>query len=388
MPNSVHLLRIPIQLDSLFVGSGGLPLTLPMADFSQLPFYLSDGSTINAQPPTPNLAEAAFTRQLGRAADASGFDLRAPPGLHLHWALPDALTNGNNHNGETQFPPVPNRWLVRRLDASGHLQKSWVVESDFLHPLSSRGEPTFLNPPNDTDGHAITAWPGGKPIAFPTKRIQFVNGYQGPAYRYMGRALLLSDWLAEPGSGRDYLNQPASSDYKLTALGYGEPAFAAYYPNCYSIFGFCDADPSLAAEKSYEYEVIGWFNEPELDPLQGTVFTSLRNDADKYNRLATEFQWIVSEEGRKQPFPTRIVLYASLTVTPQTAGPWSSAGSVKVAVGNTGTEALAALLATELCADQSDLKPMVEDQIEALNIASLLQGTQSDYQANFVKAVS
>ena len=131
-----------------------------------------------------------------------------------------------------------------------------------------------------------------------------------------------------------------------------------------------------------------WFNEPELDPLQGTVFTSLRNDADKYNRLATEFQWIVSEEGRKQPFPTRIVLYASLTVTPQTAGPWSSAGSVKVAVGNTGTEALAALLATELCADQSDLKPMVEDQIEALNIASLLQGTQSDYQANFVKAVS
>ena len=250
MAGSFQSLRVPIQLDCLFVGSEGCPLTLPMADFSQLPYYLSDGSTINAQPPTPNLAEAAFTRQLGRTADATGSDLRAPLGLHLHWALPDALTNGNNRNGETQFPPVPNRWLVRRLDASGHLQKSWVVESDFLHPLSNLGKPTFLNPPNDTDGHAITAWPGGKPITFPTRRIKFPNGKPGSAYRYMGRALSFSDWLAEPSTGRDYLNQPAFSDYKLTALGYGEPAFAAYYPNCYSIFGFCDTDPSLEPENN------------------------------------------------------------------------------------------------------------------------------------------
>jgi hypothetical protein len=53
MASSVQLLRVPIQLDSLFVGSQGYPLTLPMADFSQLPYYLADGSTIiNADPPT------------------------------------------------------------------------------------------------------------------------------------------------------------------------------------------------------------------------------------------------------------------------------------------------------------------------------------------------
>jgi len=149
----------------------------------------------------------------------------------------------------------------------------------------------------------------------------------------MGRVLSLNDWLGEPGSGRDYLNQPGFSDYKLTALGYGEPAFAAYYPNCYSIFGFCDADRSLRPESAYEYQVIGWFKEPELDPLQSPAFTSLTSDADKYSHLGTEFQWIIGEEGKKQAFPARIVLYASLTLTPQTAGPWSSQGSVNFAVG-------------------------------------------------------
>src|SRR5271156_3218005 len=106
MAGSVQLLRVPIQLDSLFVDSEGYPLTSPMADFSKLPYYLSNGLRINAEPPTPNLAEAAFKPQLGWDADANSSDFRAPAGLHLHWALPDALTNGSNHNGETQFPPV------------------------------------------------------------------------------------------------------------------------------------------------------------------------------------------------------------------------------------------------------------------------------------------
>ncbi len=353
MANSTQILRIPIQLDALYVGTGGQSLTLPMADFTALPYYLSDGSTINAQPPTPNLAEAAFKPRLGQATGAGSPGLQAPPGLHLHWALPDALTAGRNRNGGTQFPPVPNRWLIRRLDASGNLQKSWIVESDFLHPLDANSKPAFLNPPNDSRGHAITAWPGAKPTTFPTSRIQLANGKAGAAYRYMGRALSLSDWLAEPATGRDYLNQSAFSDYPLTALGYGEPAFAAYYPNCYSIFGFCDIDPALQPATPYEYQVIGWYNEPELDPLQSPDFTSLTSDADKYSRLAAEFQWIVGTDDQKPPFPARTVLYVSLSLTPQTAGPWSSKGSISFAVGNTGTEALAALLATQLAASQS-----------------------------------
>jgi hypothetical protein len=67
-----------------------------------------------------------------------------------------------------------------------------------------------------------------------------------PHFVTWGAACYLSNWLQQKGAN-DYLNQDANSEYKLTALGYGEPAFAAYYPNCYSVFGFCDVDPDLAS---------------------------------------------------------------------------------------------------------------------------------------------
>jgi hypothetical protein len=155
------------------------------------------------------------------------------------------------------------------LDNRGQVQKSWIVESDFLHPCDGTGMPTYLRQPDDGHGKPITAWPGDKPITFPTKRVQLSNQKPGAAFRYMGRSLLLQDWLQRKADDADtYLNQDANSDYKLTALGYGEPAFAAYYPNCYSVFGFCDVDPDLHGDTSYEYQVIGWFHETDLDPLQ------------------------------------------------------------------------------------------------------------------------
>ena len=39
-----------------------------------------------------------------------------PPGIHLHWALPDALTRGERR-GESGFRRAPNRFLVVRLAA-------------------------------------------------------------------------------------------------------------------------------------------------------------------------------------------------------------------------------------------------------------------------------
>jgi hypothetical protein len=108
------------------VDTAVLELGLPMADFSKLPFYLADGVT-TVNPDALNLAQTAFNVALGRDDGVSGNGLNFPKGLHLHWALPDALATGHNRNQQTVFPPVPNRWLVRRLDHTGTLQKSWVV---------------------------------------------------------------------------------------------------------------------------------------------------------------------------------------------------------------------------------------------------------------------
>ena len=178
MAREITLIRVPIRIDGLYVGPRTLELGRPMADFSQLPYNLSNGSTINTDPPTPNLAEVAFHAALGRADGVPG---NAFPQGHLHWALPDALTTGHHRSGSTQFPAVPNRWLVRRLDNGGQLQKSWIVESDFLHLCDGTGMPTYERPPDDGPGKPITAWPEGKPITFPTKRLQLSNAAMATA---------------------------------------------------------------------------------------------------------------------------------------------------------------------------------------------------------------
>jgi hypothetical protein len=384
MAKEITVLRVPIRVDALYVCTGTLPLGLPMADFSQLPYYLSDGTTtINAQPPTPNLAsvEAAFPPELGSAGNALAF----PSGLHLHWALPDALTTGRHRGGGTQFPPVPNRWLVRRLTDKGVLQKSWIVESDFLHPCDGTDKPICDPPPNDGSGNPITAWPGGRPITFATKRRKFSNYTGGAAYRYMGRSRLLQDWLKTPSSKNDaYLNQDTYSDHKLTALGYGEPAFAAYYPNCYSVFGFCDVDLGLQGDTSYEYQVVGWFHEADLDPLQSAEYAGPAKNAEHYAALQREYRWCVSAADAKKTFPVRMVCYASLTLVPNHVTPWKSQDAVDIAIGNTGGEALSALLADQIAAESSD-KLTIEDQLEAVNLAPQLQGVEIDYPAHFAQ---
>ena len=198
----------------------------------------------------------------------------------------------------------------------------------------------------------------------------------------MGHSLSLSDWLQRKDGTGEYLNQDANSPYKLTALGYGEPAFAAYYPNCYSVFGFCDIDPDPAT--TYEYQVIGWFNEANLDLLQSPDFKVFDNDAARYDALENEYRWLVTEDDKKKPFPLRTVCYASLTVTPNQVNRWQSPGAVDLAIGNTGGEALSALLADDVAtSEQSTDKPIIEDQLEAMNVAAALQGVEVDYKAHF-----
>src|SRR6266508_4203748 len=59
-----------------------------------------------------------------------------PPGVYLHWALPDGLTagrvtDGTSPDGRLNQPPLPNRWLVVRLgQAAPRSMTAWVVEAD------------------------------------------------------------------------------------------------------------------------------------------------------------------------------------------------------------------------------------------------------------------
>ncbi|HET9564436.1 MAG TPA: hypothetical protein VFP27_07995 [Mycobacterium sp.] len=72
-----------------------------------------------------------------------------PAGVYLHWALPDGLTQGRAAaDAGIGLQPLPDRWIVARIESGlPRPVRAWVVEAE-------RGSRTLLE-----------AWPGGAPIA-------------------------------------------------------------------------------------------------------------------------------------------------------------------------------------------------------------------------------
>ena len=302
---------IPIHLDSLFIPSGSsMEVAAPAVDFTRLddPTQAYLGESLTATPMST---------------------IQLEPGVHLHWALPDALTKtmsrpiirkhafqiafGNADGNaiwevmliakwlqatskdtakllpkETRgaigvppegiavinrlldnsaFPAVPNRWQITRFSGNGIPEKQWMVESDYVWPDK--------NPPQKV---RYTPYPKA--------------GSAGLDYCFIGRWYELN---SKPPSG-------AYLPYPLTAVGYGEPTFAALYPNCRSVFGFCDTERQTL-NAPCTYSVRGFYSDPALDHYAVFVADFLKNPPAEYpylnllNALKDEFQWF---------FPIRI----------------------------------------------------------------------------------
>lgn len=142
--------------------------------------------------PRYGLLDAGVTLGDQLAPEPFAARVAAPePGVHLHWAMPDALTHGTQGDHGTAYPLLPNRWLVVRLwDAGRGVQaRARIVISDAL---------------GDTDPGGSTPWPVRE---------------QDATYRcaYLGRAIDVADW-------DDDDDGPPPM---LTAVGPGDPLFAA-----------------------------------------------------------------------------------------------------------------------------------------------------------------
>src|SRR6185503_13337737 len=108
-------------------------------------------------------------------------NLHLPPGIHLHWTMPDALAHGASDGKRVKFHRVPNRWLIRR--SPGPLpERKWIVESDFL----SRGLVPGQHP------ECATTYP------YPEDARQ--------PYRYIGRCRSLEEWLKGESHPSEYLD--------------------------------------------------------------------------------------------------------------------------------------------------------------------------------------
>lgn len=227
------MLIIPIHLDALYFNSDRL-VAEATADFSQLPYFDRQlQQEINFD--TANISEEIVSQPF------QSLNLNLKAGIHLHWALPDALTRGIQTQSGTNFPPVPNRWLVTRK-RNETIEAQWVVESDYLYPVE-KGVPYTVGK-GATSG-AISYY------------YRDQSGNDAP-FRYIGRKIPLSAYLQNAPSPETYL--PAA--HPLTAVGYGEATFAAFYPNCHSVFGFHD-DTYSGEVADLTYEVVGWHSRPQ-----------------------------------------------------------------------------------------------------------------------------
>ncbi len=270
------------------------------------------------------------------------------PGVHLHWFLPAALTKGLvDPNDTATFPKVPNRWLVTRRNQTGKVAQ-WVVESDYIHP-EGQGEDC---------------------VAYPLKR----KTDKSPVlFRRVGRKLGLDEWqknqTAKPGK-----NPQAEYLDKLTAIGYGVPAFAAFYPNCYSVFGFHDEEP---ADSCPEYTVLGWYSDP-ADDFLGKYLHQIPDGQPVADALRQGLNWETPGNG---PFPNRMFCYGAVSKSVQSLG----VEAKKIAVANNDVDAISTFLAAEIAGGQNPQKALIEEQLEFLSIQPNLANDRLDLDAKFAE---
>ena len=111
------ILFVPITLDAL-VANREISIAKQGANFSEMPYQ--DSNFIDLQTDTANLASSIRYEPFNNVGSLK-------KGVHLHWALPDALTQGETggaSGSETlKMPTVPNRWLVIKKNSDNSIRR-------------------------------------------------------------------------------------------------------------------------------------------------------------------------------------------------------------------------------------------------------------------------
>jgi hypothetical protein len=359
---------VPIHLDALYVKEGRRVLQ-PTADFTRLPYFNGERD-VNASIAwlSEEIVSEAFQDER----------LYLEKGVHLHWALPTALTRASYRaeagNSASTFPPLPDRWLItrgREIDGNPTVEKQWVVESNYLWPDDEPGK-----------------------VAYPVWTEPNNSGGARRPFHHMGRVLPLKQWLERDRDKDAYLQPP------ITAVGYGEPSFAAFYPNCHSVFGFYDDQITAAIPVGLYYQVIGWYDDPQNDYLQIAMREARANrregetSKDLMERvLKDQFRWTV---GDNPPADALMVCHARLSFRPEGDPLWApKLEKPNVTFGGSVTEALSAYLAEEISQGEAaggdvekkaKIKAEIEDQLEAALLFPQLEHRELDLAAKFMEA--
>jgi hypothetical protein len=263
-------LLVPVAVDALVLtqSSYALGWSWIAPNYGLVRFFLPpSGAVFQDSPPLP--------------IDPSG-NTGELTGVMVRWALPDALTAGgtaDQQTGALPFPAVPNRWLVlRNVPGSPSLTTSWMLASDYL---------------------------GGYGSSF----------YTGGAATTLGMCWPLADWPGEAAL-------PAGLDPPLTAVGLGDPTFAAYLPNVQHIFAFHDPLTGVNRE-TVSYTVCGWYAGQAVDPLSGPA-SALPGwqTSEEWSAVMSQLGWSVGDD---------------LLVATAAAQAWAAAHGYQTDPANPGT---------------------------------------------------
>jgi hypothetical protein len=251
---------------------------------------------------------------IGKNINRSFSTSPTPPletGVHLHWALPDALTkSASADQGNLIFPAVPNRWLVTRIMVEKSVPSitAWVVESDTL---------------------LLTPLPGQQAITLPVTPVSATD----LNYRYVGCNKPLTGWVEPTLDISNHTLFKTATGCELTAVASGDIAFAAYYPNCRSVFGF--VDQLNEAVDQLMYVVTGWYADPANDPIQNGLTL-----AD----IQQQYDWTFTDTTATPSFSVYSGIIQGIDWDPaknyvsDVAAPLSA----DVAIGNSSVEAISA----------------------------------------------
>ncbi len=348
-----NILIIPIKIDSLILDNP-TSVVQPLANFERLPYT---DKVFDRNPETPFISENIVTPPF------SPKNMRLAAGAHLHWALPDALTNIRVKEDDTQIPLAPNRWLVFRNSAAlGDTVR--YIESDYVHPLG--------------EGIGNTVYPVSKNLFTPDNET----------FRHIGRVLTPTEFTPDEDtnkSGSDYLNTNPDFKSKLTPMGYGDPCFAAFYPSCHSVFGYHDAAITTSNALGVTYEVYGWHSDQNDDRLgqfveeyqtQQTndgntigpedVFRALEEQLDLKVVVANQNFSINANSISTKASPERLICSGFIEFTGTTIE--TKSPNIELAIGYSGPQALGSYFAEKLSLKPGEnlTKKQIEEQFEGI----------------------
>lgn len=368
---------------------------------------------------------------------------KPPQGIHLHWALPRALTRGKQvqatataevAGGEvTQLtvtnggygysdalPPIVtvvgdgSGALVNAVVSNGIVTGLQIVQAGqgYSQPprVTIAPSPAISFPfvpnrwlvirysPADSSSQPrhTRAWllqsDAIDPNTDPTQSNSFVDPFTSSAgsivaTRLGTTAVDLGSWNGEPASANQLF---------LRAVGPGEATFAAYQPGVLNVFSFFDPllDPNAKKEDTQlSYLVIGWYSDPAHDPLYGPIKSwdahgcPTRNpwtDKDGWQSLINDLDWSVTAAEKQAALPSQSLFHGSVYgVTWQQANlppiPIQSADKITVAVGNTSIDALSAIV--QKYADTPEHGSKEAEMLEAFQYNFLKTLDQPDGEA-------